>query len=436
MTAGAALELRRPTGRTVHIYPADMVRVLTFACVIGVHTISTVNPLDSVPGDAVVMLLHFTREAFFVLTAFVLTHRYRDVGVQPVPFWRRRFLLVGVPYVVWSVIYTGLGLVTAPLPAGPALVALLRNVLTGTAWFHLYFLLVSLQFYLVFPLFRRLLLATRGRHATLLVASAVLQVLTDLWLHDPAPIGLKAQLLPYLGSVLLSYQFFLVLGGVAALHATRVDSWIRSHTVLIVTAALLGGALAEGWYQWLIAHGVDAQFATDVFQPVMLPWSVAITAAFYAIGAAWADRRAGGPASRFVERASDRSFGVFLLHPTILWALTVAGATSPAARLPAPWSSFAVYAVAVVGALMIVEVLQHTALSLPLTGKSRAGKPASRGFPFGRPSFRRARAAARHPSAPSERSCTVPPEAVEGNRTRGGSDMIDTGQQELRSVEG
>ena len=396
----------RATARSSHVYPVDLVRVLTFGAVIAVHTISTVNPLDSVPGDAVVMLLHFTREAFFFLTAFVLVHRYRDNTVRARPFWRRRFLLVGVPYVVWSVVYTGLGLVTAPLPIGPALLGLLRNVATGTAWFHLYFLLVSLQFYLVFPLFRRLLLVTRGRHGMLLAASAFLQVLIDLWLHDPVPTGAKAELLPYLGSVLLSYQFFLVLGGVAAVHATRVDSWIRGHTALVVAAVLVGGALAEGRYQWSIAHGVGAEFATDVFQPVMVPWSVAVIAAFYAIGAAWADRRADGRASRFVERASDRSFGVFLLHPTILWALTVAGAASPAARLPAPWSSFAVYGVAVVGALVIVEVLQRTPISLPLTGKSRAP-----GRGWGLP--RRTRAAAR----------------------TGGNDAIEAGQPALRSMD-
>jgi acyl-CoA synthetase (AMP-forming)/AMP-acid ligase II len=71
----------------------------------------------------------------------------------------------------------------------------------------------------------------------------------------------------------------------------------------------------------------------------------------------------------------------------------------------------------------------------PLTGKVRAGKPASRGFPFGRPRSAERGAAAWHPSAPSARSCPIPPEAVEGNRTRGGSDMIDTGQQALRNME-
>lgn len=362
-----------------HVHQADLVRVLTFACVIAVHTISTVNPLDSVAGGAVVMLLHFTREAFFVLTAFVLMHRYRTAVPRVVPFWRRRFLLVGVPYVVWSVIYTGLALATAPLPAADAATMLVRNLLTGTAWFHMYFLLVSMQFYLVFPLFRWLLRVTRGRHLLLLTGSAVLQVGIDLWLHDPAPAGAKADLLPYLGSFLLSYQFFLVLGGVAALHLTDVTAWIRGHPLVVVGAVVLTGAAAEGWYWWSIATGAGAQFATDVFQPVMIPWSVAVVAAFLALGTAWTERRAGGPASRFVEGASDRSFGVFLVHPAILWALTVAGATSPAAQLAPPWSSVAAYVVTVIGSLALVEVLQRTPLSLALTGRSST-QPVARWF--------------------------------------------------------
>ncbi|HEY1970409.1 MAG TPA: hypothetical protein VGH89_20820, partial [Pseudonocardia sp.] len=111
--------------------------------------------------------------------------------------------------------------------------------------------------------------------------------------------------------------------------------------------------------------------ASDVFQDVMLPWSVAVVAGFYAIGATWADRRGDDFGSRFVERASDRSFGVFLVHPTILWALTAAGEASPAAHLPAPLSSFAVYPIAVLGSLAFVELVRRTPLSLMLTGKGR-----------------------------------------------------------------
>ena len=50
-------------------------------------------------------LLHFTRNVFFALTAFVLVNSYLHRPVLMRNFWPRRFLLVGIPYVVWSAIY-------------------------------------------------------------------------------------------------------------------------------------------------------------------------------------------------------------------------------------------------------------------------------------------------------------------------------------------
>jgi len=367
---------RTPKTSASHVPSADVVRVLTFACVIAVHTLSTTHPLDDPGADGLVMLLHFTREAFFVLTGFVLMHRHGATPPRTGPFWRRRFLLVGVPYVVWTVIYTGLQAVsytaagltfTPPVPEA-ALRNLALNLATGTAWYHLYFLLVSMQFYLLFPLFRRLLVATRGRHRWVLAAAAVLQVLVDLWVHDPAPNGAKADLLPYAGSFVGSYVFFLVLGGVVALHRVRVLEALRRHRVLVIAAVIVTGTAAEGWYRWAVATGTDPQFASDVFQPVMLPWVVAVVALFALLGTAWANS-GDGRSPRWVTWASERSFGVFLVHPVILFALTVEGPSAPLAGLPPPLPTVAVYLAAVIGSLALVALFGRTPLRMPLTGK-------------------------------------------------------------------
>ena len=359
-----------------HVPSADVVRVLTFACVIAVHTLSTTHPLDDPRADALVMLLHFTREAFFVLTAFVLMHRHGETPPRSGPFWRRRFLLVGVPYVAWTAIYTALQSVTydgarlaiVATPPAEAQRSFLLNLATGTGWYHLYFLLVSMQFYLLFPLFQRLLVATKGRHRWLLLAAAVLQVFLDLWIHDPAPTGLKAVLLPYAGSFVGSYVFFLILGGVVALHRERVLDALRRHPALVVAALVVTGVAAEGWYLRAVATGTDPQFASDVFQPVMLPWVVAVVAGFALLGLVWARAR-GGRAPRWVGWASERSFGVFLVHPVILWAMTVEGPSAPAAALPPPLPTVVVYLVAVAGSLALVALFRATPLRMPLTGK-------------------------------------------------------------------
>jgi peptidoglycan/LPS O-acetylase OafA/YrhL len=229
-----------------------------------------------------------------------------------------------------------------------------------------------MQFYLLFPLFQRLLAATAGRHRWLLAAAAGLQVLVEEWIHDPAPTGIKADLLPYAGSFVGSYVFFLVLGGVVALHRERVFAALGRHRVLVVAAVVVTGAAAEGWYRWAVATGTNPQFASDVFQPVMLPWVVAVVAGFALLGLVWAGRR-DGRSPRWVTWASERSFGVFLVHPVILWAvttaLTVADPASPTANLPPSLLTIVVYLAAVVGSLAIVALLRATPLRMPLTGK-------------------------------------------------------------------
>ena len=197
----------------------------------------------------------------------------------------------------------------------------------------------------------------------------VLQVLVDLWIHDPTPTGVAAELLPYAGSFVGSYVFFLVLGGVVAMHRERVLDAVQRHPLLVVAAVVVTGAAAEGSYLWAVATGVNAQFASDVFQPVMIPWVVAVVAGFALLGLVWARSRAGdGP--RWVAWASERSFGVFLVHPVILWAMTVEGPASPTADLPPPLPTVVVYVAAVLGSLVLVELFRATPLRMPLTGKS------------------------------------------------------------------
>ena len=94
-----------PAPARKHLWEVDVVRILTFLCVIAVHTTSHTVATDDLPLNLLLGLLHFTRNVFFALTAFVLVYSYLHKPVPMKKFWPRRFLLVGVPYVVWSVIY-------------------------------------------------------------------------------------------------------------------------------------------------------------------------------------------------------------------------------------------------------------------------------------------------------------------------------------------
>src|SRR5262250_2885644 len=157
-------------------------RVLTVAGVIAVHVVTGTNTASSIAAGAATILLHVNREVFVLITALVLTYAYASRDHWPLGrFWARRYWLVATPYVAWTVVYF---LADGP-PSSPA--GALRNLavdlVTGGARYHLYFLLVTMQLYLVFPLLLGFVRATRRRHLLILAASVAAQLAFTAAIH-------------------------------------------------------------------------------------------------------------------------------------------------------------------------------------------------------------------------------------------------------------
>ena len=154
------------------------------AGVVSTHVLLFFAPAGAaVASGAATLLLHVSRDAFFFVSACMLTYAYADprrAGWRR--FYWRRFVSVGVPYLCWTAIYYVYTLPTAHYPStSRALWALPHLLYTG--YYHLYFLLVIMQFYLVFPLVLMLLRRTTGRHGLVIAVAVLLQVLLVTGMH-------------------------------------------------------------------------------------------------------------------------------------------------------------------------------------------------------------------------------------------------------------
>jgi peptidoglycan/LPS O-acetylase OafA/YrhL len=354
--------------RTRRLYEIDIVRIVTFACVIAVHTTSyTVAPDDYVL-NGLLALVHFTRQVFFALTAFVLLYGQLNKPVSMRTFWPKRFLLVGVPYLVWSTIYFVSANVRSPHYSVPDFISnYLIDVLTGTAWYHLYFLLVTMQVYLLVPLIIWFVKKTRGHHRTVLIVSFAIQ-LALMWFYKYGP---HVPFAPYEKLVFLSYEFFIIAGAIAADHAPAFLAWVRGHRQAIVWIVLTGALLMIGTY--LGQHfllGQSLSNAGTPLQPVTMVWAVCVGLGFLAFGTWWADRRdPTSRSARWVDVVSDRSFGIFLSHPLVLWVLLWIGGGWVDATIPKPWLTPFAYVIVVLVAFVIADLSRRTLLSLPLAGR-------------------------------------------------------------------
>ncbi|MBT2503231.1 acyltransferase [Curtobacterium sp. ISL-83] len=370
VATGTQTPTRTASGRPRHLYEVDVLRILTFACVIGVHTTSHTAASDDVGQMAMLGLLHFTRLVFFSLTAFVLVYSYTLRPRPMAQFWPKRFLLVGVPYLAWSVVYVVASWLHSSTRRGdvPDLVrTAAEGIVTGTSWYHLYFLLVTMQVYLLLPVIVWLVRRTRGHHvATLAVTLVVQLVVFAAYAYFPDSV---AWLHGYQEQFFFSYVFFIVSGAIAADHAESFLQFIRVHRRAVLWGFVGVGALTLGVWALQVGAGLSLSAAGTALQPMQVIWSTAVFVGFLAIGARWADRRRpGSPLARFIDYGSDRSFGIFLAHPFMIWILLYGDSWLEAA-VPRPWLTLVTYLLVLVLSVAATELFRWTPLSVPLTGR-------------------------------------------------------------------
>jgi peptidoglycan/LPS O-acetylase OafA/YrhL len=370
--------MSEPSAARGHLHAVDVVRFFTVGGVIAVHAISLTMPAASVAAGAPTILLHVNREVFVFLSAFVLAYSYRNRELQRRAFWRKRYPLVVVPLLMWSAIY----ILDRGWPDAIPSVAARFPYALAVGRYHLYFLLVTLQLYAVFPWLLGWMRRIR-RPFVVLTVSAAAQLAFTAATHNHLQLpGLAGRWFSAPTSWLLSYQLYAVAGALAALHLDRVRAWVdrnRGRVGLIAGAGLGFGVVS---YFVAVAHGATPLHASEVFQPAVTVESLAAIAGLYAFGL-WFAERASARRLRGLERATDISFGVYLAHPLVLqvlwWVAGAVGVRQLFTSLPGPVAVAVVLAVLVPLAYVVtaglVATARRTRLSLALTGRPRVVKP-------------------------------------------------------------
>jgi peptidoglycan/LPS O-acetylase OafA/YrhL len=348
----------------------DAMRPIKQAGVVSTHSVLYFAPAAaSVGSGAALLLLHVSREGFFFISACMLTYAYADMRVAGLRrFYGRRFVSVGIPYLCWTVIYFFYLLPRSHYASpGAALESLARMAETG--YYQLYFLIVIMQFYLVFPLVLMLLRRTRGHHGLVIAAAVAAQVAISILTHW--------QLLPALMLHLsmqdaLSYVLYLVGGGVVAFHLKEVDAWVRGHARLIVALTVAAALAAEGIY-FLAQDGVTTVLGSgnDPFQPSVIPFNIGAITCGYLAGVAlvqpWRSRRT----KALVRTGSDDAYGIYLSQMLFITALSWLGWRQLSSAMP--WPVVCLIAVVIVFAccITLTSLLARTPLAVPLTGRAQ-----------------------------------------------------------------
>jgi surface polysaccharide O-acyltransferase-like enzyme len=393
-----AAQQARPARRP-HIVAFDLIRLIIMVFVVGVHTLAFGSPVVTLSLGAVSAVFHTSRELFFLLTALVLVYNYgHRENVNWPRFWRRRYWLVIPAYVTWSFIFF---LADGKLDRSPGTLAAAfgHDLLNAGARYHLYFLLVTMQVYALFPLIRWLLRKTAGHHGLVFGLAVVYQLALSVVVQHKLGPRLAADLTgtpgawaghalaAWLNSAasglwLESYVLYILGGAIVGWHFERVSEVTRryANTASVTLVAGLGGAVGLGTYYGEVFGGhLSPNAASAVFQPAIVIEALCFGWALLAAGLLWADR--GAPAKRFFAAGSASSFGIYLGHPLVLqfvlWLASISGFLAAvrgagwALELLALLGLFlpVIYA----GAWALASAARRTPLSLAFTGREYAG---------------------------------------------------------------
>jgi peptidoglycan/LPS O-acetylase OafA/YrhL len=356
------------SGTRARLDHIDAMRPIKQAGVISTHSLLAFAPAASVAAGASIMLLHVTREAFLFVSACMLAYGYRGLGRGGLgTFYRRRFVAVGIPYLCWTLIYF---LVTLQLASGWSAALGHFGYLLASGYYQLYYLLVIMQFYLVFPLLMRVVSRWQDRPWTVLAISAALQLAMVSMMHWGVLPGVFGGF--WATREITSYQFYLVAGLVVALHLHQVHLWLVAHVRAVITFTLASAVVAEGWY-WLAAvHHVGwLGSSDDAFQPVVMPFNIGAIACIYLAGTALVDRHRSQRVRDVTRSGSDNSYGVYLAQ--MIFILTLGWLGWGRLTGVVPWPIVCVATViAVFGAcVLLTSILARTPLARALTGRSR-----------------------------------------------------------------
>lgn len=298
----------------------DALRILAIVAVVATHTLMPYRDLFG-PHSPVRTLddfLHWAVPLFVFISGALLWARPWHGGPGAyVAFMKRRVSLIGYPFLAWSVVYAVLLLATDP----PPLTELPARLLVGNVWYHLYFIPMLLTFYLLTPLASRLV--NRRPELLLLIAYAI-----RLFLGPELPDATR-NLLGDAGwsytTHLMNHLPHMALGGWFAVRLPRWPKAVRSvWPLLVATGTTLLLAESLGWGDsWPL-------YLRRTMNPLGMA-SIIIGLTLMAIAVEPLLDRWRGRAIRL----ADLAFGVYFVHPLMLFGVTraVAAVAGPDAWL-------------------------------------------------------------------------------------------------------
>jgi peptidoglycan/LPS O-acetylase OafA/YrhL len=243
--------------------------------------------------------------------------------------------------------------------------------LLTTGYYHLYYLLVIMQFYVLFPLMIMFVRRFKGWHVQIMVMAVLWQIAFGVLVSGPhfgfrIPGVVQTRLIT-------SYPVYLIGGMIVAVHLDAIHQWICDRARWIYVFTVVSALGAEelsylGRYSWLPRY---LRTGTDIYAPAILPFNIGAILCVYLLGVYLVAPQRSIRTRAAVRSGSDNSYGVYLSQmiwiPFLLRLRNASGIHWPW-QIEAPLALVLVYFMG----YFFTALIARTALAKSVGGRSRA----------------------------------------------------------------
>ncbi|MGG3912781.1 acyltransferase [Rossellomorea vietnamensis] len=304
----------------------------------------------------------FGTPVFALISGFLLCYQTRFKGFNLNRFITSRFTKIGLPFLFWSIFYLlFMFFVQGTNPFDSGLKEFLMNFSFGNSFYHLYFMSIVFQFYLLFPVLQ--LFHSKKSWTTLLVLAVFVNIYS-LTLFTPGQFeGTLGQILSQ-RAYLPSWIFFFIFGGFLAYFWETLLAFSKKHKNILGVAVLFITVAAVWEYKTL--GSVPSNRVTNMINiPIITLFIMGVGETVTKVK--WLYRP--------LTKIGTLSMAIYLIHPFILFCFQ---AVAP--KVFWKTSMFPItFTIILLGTILTVKLIQlipfnHYILTVPKIKKANDSK--------------------------------------------------------------
>lgn len=304
--------------RKPRLFELDIVRAGAIAAVLIQH--GTASATVDLPASSRTQILYelinrmsyYAVFLFIFLSGLVLFYSYMDTWkVKDIwTFYRKRLQYIVIPYLIWSIFYyvyypaitPGLGIELDGLK-------FLKQLQWGETWYHLYFMIIILQFYALFPLIVTIAKYWKAFRNYLWLFGLLVQAGAYIFYQYVHPFDHRVTLF-------VTFIGLFCIGGSIGMHYDKFIAW-ATRNIWWITAVTTALGLTFAGLNILAKFNV--YYGQHLFEVLFNAYAIGIGVSFIWIGRHLLT--AAPKLAKVLSSMGAASFGIYFIHPAvqIIW---------------------------------------------------------------------------------------------------------------------